>query len=140
MFNAKTNSRNQAPVCGLDCSVPQSQTCRNVGFGIVAIRSPIRSSPVPHRHDRTELDASPLSQGEFISCSRVEVDLRPPREIDDVEKLFGQPFRTGTDDGDVTWTYVDYHLRLFGPQEARDLHIRFDKSGKVKSYAFNTSD
>jgi outer membrane protein assembly factor BamE (lipoprotein component of BamABCDE complex) len=59
---------------------------------------------------------------------------------DDVEKMFGQPFRTGTDDGDVTWTYTDYHIRLFGPQEARDLFIKFNKNGTVKSYAFNTSD
>jgi len=58
---------------------------------------------------------------------------------DDVEKIFGLPYRTGIEDGDTTWTYLDYHLRLFGPQSTKDLYIRFNPDGTVKSYAFNTN-
>ena len=58
---------------------------------------------------------------------------------DDIEKQFGEPFRTGIEDGDTTWTYVHYRLRLFGPQETKDLYVRFNKNGTVKSYSFNTN-
>jgi outer membrane protein assembly factor BamE (lipoprotein component of BamABCDE complex) len=57
----------------------------------------------------------------------------------DVEKTFGAPFRTGLDSGDATWTYVDYHFGVFGPQRATDLLVKFNGDGTVKSYAFNTN-
>jgi hypothetical protein len=56
----------------------------------------------------------------------------------DIEKSFGEPFRTGIDSGDATWTYVDYHFGLFGGRRAVDLLVKFSADGKVKSYAFNT--
>jgi len=57
----------------------------------------------------------------------------------DVELIFGKPFRTGLQDGDVTWTFVNYKLRVFGPQCTQDLVVRFAPDGTVKSYAYNTS-
>jgi len=57
----------------------------------------------------------------------------------DVEKTFGDPFRTGLQDGDLTWTYVNYKLRSFGDQCTQDLVVRFDARGIVKSYSYNTS-
>jgi outer membrane protein assembly factor BamE (lipoprotein component of BamABCDE complex) len=57
----------------------------------------------------------------------------------DLLAVFGEPHRTGIDDGDVTWTYVHYRLRAFGDQETRDLYLRFNKDGTVKSYSFNSS-
>jgi outer membrane protein assembly factor BamE (lipoprotein component of BamABCDE complex) len=58
---------------------------------------------------------------------------------DDVQKVFGAPFRTGIDDGDPTWTYVDYHFGVFGPQRTTDLLVKFNAAGTVKSYSFNTN-
>ncbi|HRY28596.1 MAG TPA: hypothetical protein P5079_01015 [Elusimicrobiota bacterium] len=52
---------------------------------------------------------------------------------------FGEPARTGIDDGDETWTYMHYKVRLFGSQDTRDLYVRFHKDGTVKSYSFNSS-
>jgi hypothetical protein len=56
----------------------------------------------------------------------------------DIETTFGEPFRTGVDSGDVTWTYVDYHFAVFGQQRTTDLLVKFNANGTVKSYAFNT--
>jgi hypothetical protein len=57
----------------------------------------------------------------------------------DIDRTFGAPFRTGVDSGDLTWTYVDYHFGLMGPQRATDLVVKFNAKGTVKSYAFNTN-
>ena len=55
-----------------------------------------------------------------------------------LEKL-GEPFRVGIDAGDQTWTYGFYKYKVFGTSTTKDLVIRFDGSGKVKSYTLNTS-
>jgi len=57
---------------------------------------------------------------------------------DDVRKMFGDPARTGLDDGDETWTYMDYKISLFANNHTEDMLVRFDKDGKVRSYSFNT--
>ena len=57
----------------------------------------------------------------------------------DIEKTFGEPFRTGVDSGDVTWTYLDYHFGVIGQQRTTDLLVKFNANGTVKSYAFNAN-
>jgi hypothetical protein len=50
---------------------------------------------------------------------------------------FGRPYRRGIEDGDSTWTYVHYKIRLIGGQtHTRDLYIRFD-GDRVRSYTYN---
>lgn len=58
------------------------------------------------------------------------------REIQD---RFGSPWRTGIEDGLVTWTYGHYRYRLFKDAETEDLLVRFNAAGVVVSYAFNTT-
>jgi len=57
----------------------------------------------------------------------------------DMQTLFGDPWRTGIEDGSPTWTYACYRLRLFKAPETSDLYVRFDATGKVASYAFNST-
>ncbi|OGS21520.1 MAG: hypothetical protein A2252_00070 [Elusimicrobia bacterium RIFOXYA2_FULL_39_19] len=57
----------------------------------------------------------------------------------DLETSYGKPYRQGVDDGDLTWTYLYYKLNLVGEKYTRDLYIRFDKAGTVKSYSYNTN-
>ena len=59
---------------------------------------------------------------------------------DDVRAKFGEPYRTGIEDGDTAWTYLLYRFSAFGGEKTRDLYIRFDAAGKVKSYAYNTNE
>ena len=72
---------------------------------------------------------------EPISAIRVGTTTR-----ENVRADFGEPYRTGVEDGDPTWTYLRYHFSAFGSEQTRDLYIRFDAAGKVKSYAFNTNE
>jgi outer membrane protein assembly factor BamE (lipoprotein component of BamABCDE complex) len=53
---------------------------------------------------------------------------------------FGLPYRRGIEDGDSTWTYVYYKVRLFGENlRTRDLYLRFDPDGRVRSYTYNSN-
>lgn len=57
-----------------------------------------------------------------------------------VRALFGQPWRTGVEDGQPTWTYGHYHYALLGNTRTRDLVVRFDRQGVVASYTFSSTD
>ncbi len=57
----------------------------------------------------------------------------------EIQKLFGDPTRTGLDSGDPTWTYLDYSLSLFGERRITDLLVKFGPDGTVKSYSYNTN-
>jgi len=58
----------------------------------------------------------------------------------DLTATYGHPYRTGVEDGDATWTYLLYRLSAFGEGKTRDLFVRFNADGTVKSYAFNTNE
>ncbi len=51
-----------------------------------------------------------------------------------IRQMFGDPWRTGLEDGFRTWTYGEYSMKM-----TRDLVIRFDKQNVVKSYSFSSS-
>lgn len=52
----------------------------------------------------------------------------------DVRQMFGDPWRTGIEDGYRTYTYGEYSVN-----NSRDLVIRFDDQEVVKSYSFSSS-
>ena len=52
----------------------------------------------------------------------------------EVQKTFGDPWRTGIEDGFRTYTYGEYSVKM-----SRDLVIRFDDQDVVKSYSFSSS-
>lgn len=51
-----------------------------------------------------------------------------------IQQMFGEPWRTGVEDGFKTWTYGEYTVN-----QSRDLVIRFDDKERVKSYSFSSS-
>ena len=54
--------------------------------------------------------------------------------------MFGLPYRRGIEDGDSTWTYLHYKYRVFGEHlRTRDLYVRFDSGGQVKSFSYNSN-
>lgn len=57
-----------------------------------------------------------------------------------VQKMFGSPWRVGLEDGLRTWTYGKYRYRLFGETSSKDLVIRFNEKDVVVSYSFNTTE
>ncbi|HTN33193.1 MAG TPA: outer membrane protein assembly factor BamE [Marinobacter sp.] len=57
----------------------------------------------------------------------------------DIQKMFGEPWRTGIEDGQRTWTYGKYYWSAFSDAETTDLVVRFNDDGKVSSYVYNTT-
>ncbi len=58
---------------------------------------------------------------------------------EDVQKLFGEPFRTGLDDGYDSWTYVYNRWSPFSQTRSKDLYIVFNKDGTVRTYTYNSN-
>jgi hypothetical protein len=52
----------------------------------------------------------------------------------EVRQMFGEPWRTGLEDGKRTWTYGEYSTNY-----SRDLVIRFNDDNTVRSYSFSSS-
>jgi outer membrane protein assembly factor BamE (lipoprotein component of BamABCDE complex) len=71
------------------------------------------------------------------AVSRLEIG---QTTMDDVRRLFGEPWRTGLEDGQVTWTYGYYKYTMFGGNKSKDLVVRFDDKKIVTSYTFNTTE
>jgi hypothetical protein len=57
----------------------------------------------------------------------------------DVQRMFGDPWRVGIEDGQRTWTYGLYRYSVFAPAQTRDLKVRFERSGVVASYTFDST-
>ncbi|WP_077528756.1 outer membrane protein assembly factor BamE domain-containing protein [Vreelandella utahensis] len=57
----------------------------------------------------------------------------------DIEAMFGDPWRTGLEDGKRTWTYAQYRWSAFREAETTDLVVRFNEDGTVDSYVYNTT-
>ena len=57
----------------------------------------------------------------------------------DLRTMFGEPYRNGIEDGLSTETWVNYHLSLFGDQRTRDLYVKYNPDGTVKSYTLNSN-
>jgi outer membrane protein assembly factor BamE (lipoprotein component of BamABCDE complex) len=60
--------------------------------------------------------------------------------LDDVRKIFGNPVRTGLDDGKVTWTYMRYHANIAGDFDGKDLIVKFDDQNRVLSISYSSTD
>jgi hypothetical protein len=55
-----------------------------------------------------------------------------------LERLFGPPYQVGLDSGDQTWRWF-YGQRDSGTELSKDLSVRLNPDGTVKSYAFTSN-
>ena len=55
----------------------------------------------------------------------------------DLLRMFGEPTEVGLDTGDQTWSWL--YAQFTGEQRRKQLTVRFDDRGIVKSYSFNSS-
>jgi hypothetical protein len=57
----------------------------------------------------------------------------------DVKKMFGEPFKTGVQNGQPVWVYEDYRYSIVNENKSKDLIITFNSDGIVKSHQFISS-
>ncbi len=75
-----------------------------------------------------------LSTGRPFPVQKVrQIELNKTTK-EEIRQMFGEPWRTGLDDGKRTWTYGEYSTTY-----TRDLKILFDDRNVVKSYSFSSS-
>lgn len=55
-----------------------------------------------------------------------------------LERLFGDPYQVGLDNGDQTWRWF-YAERGASTEVTKDFTVRFNANGTVKSYSFTTN-
>ena len=56
----------------------------------------------------------------------------------ELQRLFGEPYQVGIDSGDATWRwFFGQHNR--GTEQTKDLSVRWNGDGTVKSYAFTSN-
>ena len=58
----------------------------------------------------------------------------------EVRKLFGSPWLSGNQDGELAWTYGNYDYSVFGERKAKDLVIQFDDNGVVITFTFSSTE
>lgn len=99
---------------------------------------------------RSILAVVTLSFGMVVAgCATVGKDF-PTHNVDQIEtgettrsqiqEMFGEPWRTGIEDGKRTWSYGKYRWSAFGDAETTDLVVRFNADGTVSSYVYNTTE
>ncbi|WP_292256999.1 outer membrane protein assembly factor BamE [Marinospirillum sp.] len=54
-----------------------------------------------------------------------------------IQQMFGNPWRTGSESGQQTWTYGHYRYSAFSDAQTSDLVVRFNEQNRVASYTFN---
>lgn len=90
-----------------------------------------------------------LTSAVFTGCMTVGQPLpdKPQTEIvinkttkSQIQDTFGNPWRTGVDNGNTTWSYLYFDYKLFGEPAMQDLQIIFNTDGTVKSYSFNSTE
>lgn len=55
----------------------------------------------------------------------------------EIQKMFGNPWRTGSESGQQTWTYGNYRYSVFSEAQTSDLVVRFNEQNRVASYTYN---
>jgi hypothetical protein len=55
-----------------------------------------------------------------------------------LQRMFGEPYQVGMDSGDATWRWF-YGRREGGIEITKDLTVRFNANGTVKSYSFTSN-
>ena len=86
------------------------------------------------------IGCSPMTLGRDFpvdQVSSIEIGVTTRAEI---RERFGAPWRTGIEDGMSTWTFGYYIYDFSGKGLGRDLKIKFNQAGIVRSYSFNTTE
>jgi outer membrane protein assembly factor BamE (lipoprotein component of BamABCDE complex) len=56
----------------------------------------------------------------------------------ELRRVFGEPYQVGIDSGDGTWRWF-YGQRNWGTEKTKDLSVRFNGDGRVKTYSFTSN-
>ena len=78
--------------------------------------------------------------GKSFNTSKIGSIVNGTTTRSDIKKIFGEPFKTGIQNGQPIWVYEDHHYSIIGNEVSRDLIIVFDPDGIVQSHQFMSSE
>jgi len=77
--------------------------------------------------------------GKSFNTSKVESIVNGTSTRSDIKKIFGEPFKTGIQNGQPIWVYEDSHYSIIREETSKDLIIIFSHDGIVQSNQFMSS-
>ena len=77
--------------------------------------------------------------GKSFDTSKVESIVNGTSTRSDIKKIFGEPFKTGIQNGQPIWVYEENHYSIIREETSKDLIIIFSPDGMVQSYQFMSS-
>ena len=78
--------------------------------------------------------------GKSFNTSKIESIVNETSTRADIKKMFGEPFKTGIQNGQPIWIYEDHYYSIIGRDTSKDLIIIFGPKGVVQSHQFMTSE
>ena len=77
--------------------------------------------------------------GKSFNTFKVESIVNGITTRSDIEKMFGEPFKIGLQNGQPIWVYEDHHYSIISNDSSKDLIIVFGPNGVVQSHQFMSS-
>ena len=77
--------------------------------------------------------------GKSFNASKIESIVNETSTRADIKKMFGEPFKTGIQNGQPIWIYEDHHYSIISNDLSKDLIIIFGPNGVVQSHQFMSS-
>ena len=77
--------------------------------------------------------------GKNFDTSKVESIVNGTSTRSDIKKIFGEPFKTGIQNGQPIWVYENHHYSIMRNNLSKDLIIIFGPNGVVQSHQFMSS-
>jgi len=79
------------------------------------------------------------TSGKSFNTSKIESIVNRVTTQSDIKKMFGEPFKTGVQNGQPIWVYEDHQYSIVGNDTSKDLIIIFSSDGIVQSHQFMSS-
>ena len=77
--------------------------------------------------------------GKSFNTSKIGSIVNGTTTRSDIKKIFGEPFKTGIQNGQPIWVYEDHHYSIISNDSSKDLIIIFGPNGVVQSHQFMSS-
>jgi len=78
--------------------------------------------------------------GKSFNTSKIESIVNETSTRAGIKKMFGEPFKTGIQNGQPIWVYEDHRYSIISNDSSKDLIIIFGPNGVVQSHQFMSSE
>ena len=78
--------------------------------------------------------------GKNLNASKIEDIANGITTQLEIKKMFGKPFKTGTQNGQPIWVYEHHRYNLINNDASKDLIIVFGPNGVVQSHQLMSSE